>query len=201
MIDEHKDSLGEAGLEYATRILRSAERLDKLVHDLLTYSRMSRGELNFEAVSLNKVVQDFQNTHAHEIQRSGAIITVGDLHSVFAYEPTLNLIVTNLFLNGIKFVAPGETPRLKIWAEQRDRRVRLWVEDNGIGIPPEGLKKIFGVFERLHPMNKYPGTGIGLAIVQKGVERMAGNVGVESEPGKGSRFWIELPGAHASVRP
>mgnify|MGYP003574918642 CR=1 FL=1 len=195
LIDEHKESLGESGLEYASRILRSAERLDKLVHDLLTYSRLSRSELKFEDVSLNKVVNDIQNTLSTDVQKSGATITVNDLDTVIAYEPTLNLIVTNLISNGMKFVAPGQRPQLKVWTERRDRSVRLWVEDNGIGIQPEGLNKIFGVFQRLHPINKYPGTGIGLAIVQKGVERMGGKVGVDSEPGKGSRFWIELPAA------
>lgn len=82
-----------------------------------------------------------------------------------------------------------------------EQRVRLWVEDNGIGIHPDGLNKIFGVFQRLHPVDRYPGTGIGLAIVQKGIERMGGSVGVESELGIGSRFWLELPAAHVSVRP
>ena len=92
-----------------------------------------------------------------------------------------------------------KAPRINIWSEQREERVRFWVEDNGIGIHPDGINKIFGVFYRLHPIDKYPGTGIGLAIVQKGVERMGGEVGVESEPGRGSRFWIELPAASSSV--
>jgi signal transduction histidine kinase len=78
-------------------------------------------------------------------------------------------------------------------AEERSDRVRVWVEDNGIGIRPEYREKVFRVFERLHGQKAYPGTGIGLAIVKKGVERLGGRVGVESEPGRGSRFWFELP--------
>jgi signal transduction histidine kinase len=104
-------------------------------------------------------------------------------------------VITNLISNALKFAKTGERPQIRIWSEPRDGSVRLWVEDNGIGMSMENTKKIFGVFERLHPMDKYPGTGIGLAIVHKGVERMGGRAGVESEPGKGSRFWIELPQA------
>ena len=80
-----------------------------------------------------------------------------------------------------------------MYAEQRDGSTRLWVEDNGIGIPAEYQERVFGIFERLHAGDTYPGTGIGLAIVRKSVERMGGKVGVESSAGKGSRFWIELP--------
>jgi signal transduction histidine kinase len=81
---------------------------------------------------------------------------------------------------------------VRIWSEQRGRRIRLWVEDGGIGIAPENHRRIFEVFQRLHGEEKYPGSGVGLALVRKGVERMGGQTGVESTPGAGSRFWIEL---------
>ena len=82
---------------------------------------------------------------------------------------------------------------IRIRSERRGDRIRVWVEDNGIGIPAEDQERIFNIFERLHGEEIYPGTGIGLAIVQKGVERIKGECGVESEPGKGSRFWVEFP--------
>ena len=102
-------------------------------------------------------------------------------------------IAANLVSNAVKFVEPEKTPHVRIYAEPRDAYVRLWVEDNGIGIKQEHRDRIFRVFERLHGVEKFPGTGIGLAIVRKGMERMRGSAGVESEPGHGSRFWIELP--------
>jgi signal transduction histidine kinase len=100
--------------------------------------------------------------------------------------------LVNLISNGLKFVRKGVQPRIRIWTEAAGGRVRLWVGDNGIGIAPEHREIIFGVFERLHPVDVYPGTGIGLAIVRRAVERMGGTVGVESGPQEGSRFWLDL---------
>jgi two-component system CheB/CheR fusion protein len=197
LLEDYKDKLDETGLNYLQRILASAGRLDKLVNDLLAYSRISRSEILSREIDLGKVVGEVQGHLADDIQNQKGRVTVGPLLSVCAYEPTLHLVITNLMANALKFVAPGATPDIHIWSEEKDSFVRLWVEDKGIGISPEHIEKIFGVFQRLHPMDKYPGTGIGLAIVRKGVERLGGRVGVESEPGKGSRFWIELkkPGA------
>src|SRR5262249_27516595 len=98
----------------------------------------------------------------------------------------------------VKFVPPGDMPRVRVRTEQNNGRVRLWVEDNGIGIKPEHQHRIFGMFERLHPERTYEGTGIGLAIVRKAVDRMGGTVGVESDGITGSRFWIDLPAAEES---
>src|SRR5262249_15798239 len=100
--------------------------------------------------------------------------------------------VANLLSNAMKFVTPGTEPHVTVRAEQRRGVVRLWVEDNGIGIASTYHGRIFGAFERLNRMEAYPGTGIGLAIVQRSVERMGGRCGVESMPGEGSRFWIDL---------
>jgi signal transduction histidine kinase len=113
---------------------------------------------------------------------------------VLAYGPTLTQVLINLVMNAMIFVAPDVQPRIRIRAEKRAEAIRIWVEDNGIGIEPEHQKRIFRVFERGHTKS-FPGTGIGLAIVEKGVERMGGRVGVESTPDTGSRFWIELPDA------
>jgi signal transduction histidine kinase len=94
----------------------------------------------------------------------------------------------------VKFVGPGVVPTVKLRSERRGEFVRVWVEDNGIGIAPELHGKLFGMFRRLHSNTSYDGTGIGLAIVRKAVERMGGKVGVESDGKTGSRFWIELRG-------
>ena len=112
--------------------------------------------------------------------------------AVVGQRSTLVQIVSNLVSNAVKFVASGNTPNVTLWAEERGAFVRLWVEDNGIGIAPEYQGRIFRIFERLHGIETYPGTGIGLAIVEKAVHRLGGRTGVESALGQGSKFWVEL---------
>lgn len=104
-------------------------------------------------------------------------------------------MIGNLVVNAAKFKAPGRGVHITIEAERRAERMRIWVEDDGIGIAPEHQARIFNVFERLHGQEIYPGTGVGLAIVKMGVERMGGTCGVESALDAGSRFWIELAAA------
>jgi signal transduction histidine kinase len=111
---------------------------------------------------------------------------------VLAHRSTLIQILVNLVSNAIKFSPSGSEPRVRIRAEGEEAWVRLWVEDAGIGVAPEHQERIFGVFERLHGVESYPGTGMGLAIVKKCVQRMGGDVGLESGLGKGSRFWVRL---------
>jgi signal transduction histidine kinase len=105
-------------------------------------------------------------------------------------------VVFHLLGNALKFVGPGVRPQIEIYGEERERTTRLWVSDNGIGIAPEHHAKIFRLFDRLHGTSSgYPGTGVGLAIVAKAMERLGGQAGVESALGQGSRFWVELPKA------
>ena len=128
-----------------------------------------------------------------DLRERRAALTVQEvLPAVLGHRATLGQVLSNLVSNATKFVTPGETPQVRIWAEEKGEYVRLWVEDNGIGIALEYRERIFRIFERLHGVETYPGTGIGLAIVQKGVERLGGRAGVESVEGVGSKFWIEL---------
>ena len=106
--------------------------------------------------------------------------------------------ILNLLTNAIKFIPTGVRPKVRIWAESRNHWIRLWIEDNGIGITPADRQKIFDIFIRLHGIQAYPGKGMGLAFVKRGIERLGGRVGVESELGKGSRFWLELPNVSSS---
>jgi signal transduction histidine kinase len=128
-----------------------------------------------------------------EILRSRAALRMeGPFPDVLAHRATLVQVLVNLVSNALKFAVPGSEPRVRVRAETEEHWVRLWVEDVGIGIAPEHQERIFGVFERLHGVESYPGTGMGLAIVKKGVQRMGGEVGLESGLGKGSRFWVRL---------
>jgi signal transduction histidine kinase len=114
------------------------------------------------------------------------------LPDVLAHPTTLSQAIQNLVSNALKFVAAGQAPHVVVRAEPVDEWVRLWVEDNGIGIDLSHQERVFQPFQRLHGVEAYPGTGIGLAIVRRSIERMGGRCGVISKPGVGSRFWIEL---------
>lgn len=213
------EKLGPEGRSLLERVVGSAEQMQQLLNDLLEYSKMSQAELKLVPMNLRKAVSEALALSDEEIASKNAVVTVAQpLPEVIGHLATVVLLINNLISNALKFVPPGVQPQIRIWAQERSlesgsdarledepsRRpeappssvqgavVRLWVEDNGIGIAPEYLQKIFGAFERLHNKQDYPGSGLGLAIVRKGAERIGGRVGVESEPDKGSRFWLEL---------
>jgi PAS domain S-box-containing protein len=196
LLEDYGKVLGETGGEYARRLRLAVDRLHLLALGLLDYSRVSGAPLPLRHVELDGVVAEALAQLEPEIKLRSACIDVSPglpgLPLALAHEAVLTQIMGNLVSNAIKFVAPGVIPVVRIRAEEKLRRVRLCVEDNGIGIEPQYLPRIFHAFERLHDRDTYPGTGLGLAIVSKGVERMHGRIGVESKLGRGTRFWIEL---------
>jgi signal transduction histidine kinase len=166
--------------------------MDTLIQDVLAYTRVLHSDIKMEAVNLDELVRQIIGTYPPLHDGRAEIQIQGMLPRVFGNKASLSQCVSNLLINAIKFVAPGTKPLVKVWAraERADPRVRLWVEDNGIGIAPKDQERIFKMFERVSP--NYEGTGIGLAIVQKAMERMGGKAGVESAIGIGSKFWIQL---------
>lgn len=185
-----------AGRDYINRIIASAKRMEALIDDLLDYSRVSRDELQLQPLSLTSMIADARAQLEEELEETQPDLRIeAPLPTVVGHRSTLARVIANLLSNAMKFVEKGRRPEIRIRAERRNGRVRLWIEDNGIGIRPEHHERIFGVFERLHAKDVYPGTGVGLAIVRRGIERMGGSSGVESASGDGSRFWIELDAA------
>ena len=199
--------------DYLRRVESAAKYMDILLLDLLQYSRLSRSELDLVPVDLAAAVQDVLTSIEPEVQERKAEVRVqGPLLSVIAHPATLRQILYNLISNALKFVPAHRIPQVDISCEvapeptsaivsapsqvtRHPPSVRVWVTDQGIGIAPQYHKKIFGLFQRLHSQENYPGTGIGLALVRRGLERMGGRIGLESEAGKGSRFWFELRAA------
>jgi PAS domain S-box-containing protein len=194
LVDDFSTIPPEEAREHAKRIVTAATRMDTLISDLLAYGHLSHRDLPLSSVDPVQLAEKVIGELASDIQRTGARVEVrAPMPPVVANPTTLEQIFSNLISNALKFVKPGTTPQVVVFAERKGNRTRINVQDNGIGIEQEYYNKVFQIFERLESHEKYPGTGIGLAIVQKGVERMGGKAGVISAPGKGSTFWVELP--------
>jgi signal transduction histidine kinase len=193
LLADYGARLDDEGRELLGRIQRNGLRMDRLIQDLLTYSRLARREIKMEPVSLDRLVREVIQHYPEMAPHVATIEILGTLPDVMAHEPSLMQVISNLLGNAVKFVRPGTRPRVTIGCDAQHGRARLWVQDNGIGIAPEYQQRLFGLFERVHTDQVFEGTGIGLAIVRKAVERMAGTVGVISDGTSGSRFWIELP--------
>jgi PAS domain S-box-containing protein len=195
LIQEHAGQLSAEGLEHLERIARSAMRLDSLIREVLNYTRLLHGPVPLGPVDLDRLVRDLVQTYPDCQPPNAEVEIKGALPMIVGHEGFLTQCISNLLRNAIKFVAPGTRPRVGIWAENLDGRVRLSIADNGIGIAPENHARIFRMFERMHLTTEYEGTGIGLTIARKAVERMGGEIGLDSQLGRGSRFWISLPRA------
>lgn len=184
------DREGRAALE---RIRNSAERMGRLILDLLAYTDLTRSDFRRQPVDLEKSCRVVRRIFADEIAEKKADVT-DELRARFiSGDPAgIERVLINLLGNALKFSHPERRPRIHILSERRGSAVRVCVEDNGVGLDPKYRERIFGVFERLYPTGSPMGTGIGLAIVKRSVEKMGGSVGVDSTPGEGSCFWFEL---------
>ncbi len=177
------------------RIQQSVGRMDALISDLLRYSTVGRQEMLLRPVRLEDALRSAADLIEAEIREARAQLIVQPAMPPVIGDPALlQAVLQNLLSNALKFVAPGTTPVIEVRAEALGRSVRVYIADNGIGIPPESRDKVFRMFERFHP--NYPGTGIGLAIVFRAVERMHGRIGIGRDArAQGTEFWLELPAA------
>jgi signal transduction histidine kinase len=208
-------SLPPPSADYLHRIMHAAQRMDALIQDSLQYAKIVREHIPLKPVEPAAVLRGILESYPSLQPPHAEIQIVEPLPLVIANEAGLSQCFSNLLTNAVKFVKPGVIPKIRIWAELRQdappqpvdpsvrqssgeaprqsinrSMVRFWFEDNGIGVPREYQDRIFEMFQQLD--KSYEGTGIGLALVRKNVERMEGKIGVESELGKGSRFWLEF---------
>jgi len=176
--------------DYCARIVTASSRLDRLIQDSLSYTKAVLAEVPLRPVDLSKLVRELIETYPNLHPEKAKIVIEDPLPVVLGEESLLTQCFSNLLGNAVKFVSPGVRPRIEVRAHTQNGVARIGLHDNGIGISTAAQARLFGMFQRL--TGEYEGTVIGLAIVRKVVERMGGKVGAESEPGKGSVFWVEL---------
>lgn len=195
LLTDESATLSATGERYLRRILAVSQHMDRLVTDLLAYSQLSRAELRLLPIELDRVVQLALGDMETQIAAAGARIDAASpLPTVLGNEAVLVQVFDNLIGNALKFVAPGVTPHVRIDAHLTADSAWVRIADNGIGIPEDKRERIFDVFERLHGEDQYQGTGIGLAIVKKGVERLGGTIRVEPAPaGTVFRLCLQRP--------
>jgi signal transduction histidine kinase len=193
LIEAYGEKLDAEALDYLQRIANASNRLDLLIRDVLSYGNVARTQLQLMPVNVDKLLHDIIREYPGFQPPQAEIQLRGPLPEVLGNEAFLTQCFSNLLGNAVKFVKPNTVPRVEVFAERRDAMVRFQIKDNGIGIPAPYHHRLFKLFHRAQ--NHFPGTGVGLAIVRKAVERMGGDVGLESEVGQGSTFWVELKAA------
>jgi PAS domain S-box-containing protein len=192
-MEDYGDRLDEQGRDYLNRIKKAAERLDKLIQELLTYTRVARADTPLVDIDLDRITREITENYPNLREPAAEIEINSRLPHVWGHESALTQVIANLLGNAAKFVQEDARPRIQIWSEEKTgQMMRLWIQDNGIGVDSKDADRIFSMFERANQDPRYGGTGVGLAIVKKAVEAMHGAVGVEPGPEGGSRFWVEL---------
>jgi signal transduction histidine kinase len=189
----YADALDDRAQQYIGFAVDGATRMQRLINDLLTFSRIGRVYDGKQAVDLNEVVDRVEDSLAVSIGETGARIVRPKLPTVAGDVTLLTMLWQNLLGNAIKFRRPGEPPRVEITATETDDGWTFAVSDNGIGIDPEFADKIFVIFQRLHPRDRYEGTGIGLAVCKKVIEHHGGEIELDPSYGEGARLVFTLP--------
>ncbi|QEK52382.1 hypothetical protein FYC62_12515 [Pedobacter aquae] len=204
--NKYAQEISEEGLDYIKRMQSASERMQTLIDDLLTYSRVTRGDEGFEEVDLHEQIQMTLENLEFAIEKKGATIDMMVNHTVKAIPGQIRQLFQNLFSNAIKFSKENVAPVIEVKSEiisgsllnmpgiypNKDYCV-IKIKDNGIGFDPQYGDKIFALFQRLHTRNEYEGTGIGLAVCKKIVEKHDGFIQADSKPGEGTQFTIILP--------
>jgi light-regulated signal transduction histidine kinase (bacteriophytochrome) len=195
-LDGYSYLLAEGGPnapKFLERIRSNVAHMSSLIDGLLHYGRLGRQSINRQSINMGRLVE----TVVGDLKQSypAVQIEVAPLPSTFGDESMIRQVWTNLIGNACKFSSQSAGARVRVWCEARDNgKLRYFVADNGVGFDMAYASRLFGVFERLHKQNEFAGSGIGLSIVKRVVERHGGSVGVDSTPGAGATFWFELPG-------
>ncbi|MGH9849987.1 MAG: ABC transporter substrate binding protein [Blastocatellia bacterium] len=193
LLEEHLERLDEEGRAFLHTIRDSTERMNQLIDDLLAYSRIERRALSVESIELRPFVETLVEERRPEMEERRINLTVKVNGGIVAADSEgLAQALRNYLDNAIKFTGDVPEPRIEVGAEETEKICRLWVRDNGAGFDMKYHDRIFEIFQRLHRLEEYPGTGVGLAIVRKAMERMGGRAWAESGVGQGATFYLEI---------
>jgi PAS domain S-box-containing protein len=197
-------ALSEEGRDYVNRMKNAAGRMQNLINDLLTFSRVATKTQPFQSINLKTITEEVVSDLEVRIEQTGGKVEIGDLPTLQADPLQMRQLLQNLIGNALKFHRAGDAPLVKVYAETvtandemraaaDETFCRVVIADNGIGFDEKYLDRIFTVFQRLHGRMEYEGSGIGLAVCRKIVERHGGHINASSEEGKGATFFIDLP--------
>jgi signal transduction histidine kinase len=201
VVDTEADHLSDKGREYLGRSTQAAGRMQRLIEDLLKFSRVGTPEKAFDEIALEQVVHEAASDLEGSLEAAGGSIEVGELPAVLGDHSQIRQLFQNLISNAVKFRREGVPPLVRVEGRERGGVAEIRVHDNGIGFDPRYADRIFRVFERLHGRGEYEGTGIGLALCRKIAERHGGAIAAESTPGEGSTFIVTLPMREEPRRP
>ena len=194
LLEDHKDQLDSEGQTFLKTIQDSTEEMNQLIDDLLSYSRLERRDVKPESLQLQPLISKLVDQKKRELNdRNIDFVLVVNGGSVLADVNGLTQSLNNYLDNAIKFTQKSNRPRIEVGAKDIHHKCVLWVKDNGIGFDPKFKERIFDIFQRLNQPEDYPGTGVGLAIVRKAMERIGGRAWAESKPGEGATFYLEIP--------
>lgn len=194
IVRRHQSDLNEEGQRYFRNIVQAGERMGQLIDDLLTYSRLGRAGIQRERIKLDDLLKEIVMRMGSTIsKKQGTLVVAEGLPPVMGDRTLLSQIFINLLDNAIKYHRPDTPPQVTVDFRNEDHHVIISVKDRGIGIPIEYQQKIFDIFQRLHPEDEYPGTGVGLSTVKKAAELLGGKIWIESQVGHGSTFFVKLP--------
>jgi signal transduction histidine kinase len=199
LINDHANQLDATGMDYLQKINVSSQRMDQLIQDLLIYTKANRNEINRIEVDLDTLFDTLLLEYDEEIsKRNIAIVKNLECARLVVDREGFTLVLRNLLDNALKFTKTNPNPKIVIGCKMNDTNVIFAISDNGVGFDLKFHEKIFDIFQRLNQAEEYPGTGIGLALVKKTMERMGGKVYAESQIGVGSTFYLEIPLVHNS---
>lgn len=194
LVEEYGDRLDEEGRHFVRRIRHGVQQMGALISDLLEYSRMERRDMAAGPVAIRPLVESILESFHADIERQGAQVRTGLEDFTLALDREgISVVLRNLIGNALKFSRDSSPPVVEIGSCLKNGCRVLWVRDNGVGFDMKYHDRMFGIFQRLHRAEEFPGTGVGLALVAKAVQRMGGRVWAESAPGAGATFYLEFP--------